>query len=318
MKTKTYTVCITGCLGFIGSHLTRQCLNRGWRVWGVDKITYAANPHLLKEFESYGNNFLFSKVDINDLDRLYDVDAILNLAAESHVDNSISRSKEFLRSNINGVHKLLELIRIKKERPLFIHTSTDEVYGDCAIGSHNEKDLLKPSNPYSSTKAAADHLVQSWSRTYGLPYVIVRPTNNYGLYQYPEKLIPKVCRCLLTGRKIPLHNYGTPKRMWLHAEDTSNAIIKIVESGVHNEIYNVSGNCELTNIEVVKKILNLYFKKEINNVEDYCDFSCHRDGQDIRYSLNDDKLKSLGWKPLKIFDEELPKIVEYYKSNFVW
>jgi dTDP-glucose 4,6-dehydratase len=202
--------------------------------------------------------------------------------------------------------------------PTLLHFSTDEVYGDIAVGSHTEQDLLKPSNPYSATKAAADMLVLAWARTYGVPYIIVRPTNNYGIGQYVEKLIPKMCKYLSLGRKIPLHQGGTPRRTWLHALDTANAIITLIEHGVTNEIYNISGNYEEQNIEVVKKILQCYFIHDKYNVEDHLDLTFARPGQDVRYSIDDTKLRNLGWKPQADFDKELPDIVSYYKENFIW
>ena len=180
-----------------------------------------------------------------------------------------------------------------------------------------ENDLLKPSNPYAATKAAADMLILAWHRTYGIPYIIVRPTNNYGIGQYVEKLIPKVCKYLHLGRKIPLHNKGTPIRNWLHAEDTAKAIIKIIDSGVQNEVYNICGGFEQSNIDTVKKILSASNLDE-NSLSKYVDFSCNRPGQDVRYALNDDKLRSLGWTPMKQFDAELANIVHYYKDKFIW
>jgi dTDP-glucose 4,6-dehydratase len=311
---------ITGCLGFIGSYVTRLCLEKGWYVKGVDSMTYAANDELLEEFKQY-KNFSFVHCDINDLHFLYDCDYIINTAAETHVGNSIANSDEFVRTNINGVHNLLELIKNYRQEnakvPTLLHFSTDEVYGDIVEGAHTEKDLLKPSNPYAATKAAADMLVLAWHRTYNIPYIIVRPTNNYGIGQYVEKLIPKVCKFLHLGRKIPLHNNGTPVRNWLHAEDTANAIVKIIESGVQNEIYNICGGFEQTNLETVKKILSIS-NLDSESLDRYVDFSCNRPGQDVRYSLDDTKLRSLGWKPTKQFDEELKKIVDYYKNRFTW
>jgi dTDP-glucose 4,6-dehydratase len=160
-------------------------------------------------------------------------------------------------------------------------------------------------------------LVLAWHRTYNIPYIIVRPTNNYGIGQYVEKLIPKVCKFLHLGRKIPLHNNGTPIRNWLHAEDTANAIIKIIESGVQNEVYNICGGFEQTNLETVKKILSVS-NLDTTSLDSYVDFSCNRPGQDVRYALDDTKLRSLGWEPVKKFDEELTGIVEYYKDKFLW
>lgn len=313
-------VYVTGCLGFIGSHVTRTCLAQGWYVIGVDKCTYASNINFLPEFES-NPNFKFIKSDINDLNRLYDCDYIINTAAETHVDNSIESSDEFLHSNVNGVHHLLKLIRQKGEvyrfrMPTLLHFSTDEVYGDIESGFHLETDMLKPSNPYSSTKAAADMLILGWARTHKVPYVIVRPTNNYGIGQYVEKLIPKSIKYLTCGRKIDIHNNGTPVRTWLHASDTANAIITIINSGVQNEIYNISGNCEEQNIVVIRKIVELMYGYA-SDIGQYLTDS-NRPGQDVRYAIDDTKLKLLGWNPQARFDNELKKIVKYYKKNFIW
>ena len=313
-------VYVTGCLGFIGSYVTRLCLQKGWYVKGVDKMTYAANKELLNEFKQYPN-FSFVHCDINDLKFLYDCDYIINTAAETHVGNSIANSDDFVHSNVNGVHNILELIRNYRQEtgkvPTLIHFSTDEVYGDISEGAHTELDLLKPSNPYSATKAAADMLVLAWARTYDVPYVIVRPTNNYGIGQYVEKLIPKTCKYLKLERKIPLHNNGTPIRNWLHAEDTANAVIAIIESEVKNEIYNICGGFEQSNLQTVKQILHCHGVSE-NNIKLYLDLSCNRKGQDVRYALDDSKLRSLGWNPNKIFVDELPHIVDYYKKKFIW
>ena len=310
-------VYITGCLGFIGSNVTRACLDRGWYVIGVDSMTYASNQHFLQEFQSHPTSkFKFIQSDINDLDRLYECDYIINTAAETHVDNSIESSDEFVRSNVNGVHHLLKLINAKKyQKPILLHFSTDEVYGDILKGSHVETDLLKPSNPYSATKAAADMLILAWARTFGLPYIIVRPTNNYGIGQYVEKLIPKTCKYLTVGRQVDLHDGGLPVRTWLHAEDTARAVLAIIDAGVKNEIYNISGNLEITNLTVVQKII-----REFNGDKDCSKYlkDMVRQGQDQRYSIDDSKLKSLGWSPTAKFDTELAKIVKYYKENFIW
>lgn len=311
-------VYVTGCLGFIGSYVTRACLHKGWYVKGVDKITYAANKTLLTEFKKH-NNFSFVNCDINELKFLYECDYIINTAAETHVGNSIANSDEFVSSNITGVHNILELIKNYRQetnkKPTLLHFSTDEVYGDIIEGAHTEADLLKPSNPYSATKAAADMLVLAWNRTYNIPYIIVRPTNNYGIGQYVEKLIPKACKYLMLGKKLPLHNNGTPIRNWLHARDTAAAIIKIIESRVKNEIYNINGDYEQSNFETFEKIVNLYYKKK---VEDYIDFSYNREGQDLRYALDDSKLRALGWKPEADFNNELIGIVKYYKEKYIW
>jgi dTDP-glucose 4,6-dehydratase len=324
-------VYVTGCFGFIGSYVTRECLKKGWYVMGIDKMTYAYFPDAYDEFLEH-SNFSFERIDINDLEFLYECDYIINTAAETHVGNSIVRSEDFLHSNVNGVHNLLELIRNYRaesgKKPTLLHFSTDEVYGDITVGDHIETDILKPSNPYSATKAAADQLITAWSRTYNLPYIIIRPTNNYGIGQYVEKLIPKSIKYLSLGKKIPLHNNGTPVRNWLHAQDTANAVITIIESGVENEIYNICGGFEQTNLDTVDKIITLYHGKDESLKEtfpyynedknQFLDLSYSRQGQDVRYALNDNKLRALGWEPKAIFDEELPLIVNYYKDNFIW
>ena len=316
---------VTGCLGFIGSHFTRLALNSGWYVKGIDKLTYAADLNCLTEFYSYPSfDFAEGHKDINDLDFISDCDIVVNFAAESHVDNSIEKSDNFMSSNILGVKNLLELIRAKNvnsiDRPKFIQISTDEVYGDIDEGSHVETDILKPSNPYSASKASADMLVMAWARTYGLKYNIIRPTNNYGCGQYPEKLIPLAIKNLLRGKKIKLHNRGTPIRNWLHVEDTAKGIMTVIEKGKDNNIYNIAGGFEQSNLETALLLLEIVSGKSIvgGNVEKYLDMDHVRFGQDVRYSLNDDKLRALGWKPVHKFEEALQEIVKHDKENIRW
>tara|TARA_R100000458_G_C8274699_1_gene249702 strand:- start:768 stop:1718 length:951 start_codon:yes stop_codon:yes gene_type:complete len=313
-------VVVTGCLGFIGSYVTRRCLDLGWKVYGIDKCTYAANLDFLEEVEGE-ENFTFLKQDICDLDSIPDCDYVINLAAETHVGNSIIDSDCFLESNINGVKNLLELIRKKptnvSSRPILFHFSTDEVYGDIVEGAHTEEDHLKPSNPYSASKAAADMLIEAWARTYDIDYVILRPTNNYGVRQNAEKLIPLSVKLLQRGRKIRLHNEGEPYRNWLHAEDTARAVTTIIESGETNKIFNVAGGFEQKNKETVQKVISNFYDSDIN-WQDFVDLTYIRPGQDVRYSLNDDRLRGLGWSPKKNFDEEIPGIVTYYKTHFRW
>lgn len=313
-------VYITGCAGFIGSHFTELALKKGWRVYGIDKLTYASNLKKLEEFKN-NKNFTFIQEDIKDLKYLKNCDAVINFAAESHVDNSIVNSKPFIDSNIEGVRNLLELIRLKHSnsihKPIFLQVSTDEVYGDISEGSFKEEDLLNPSNPYAASKAAAEMLVTSWARTYGLQYLIVRPTNNYGKRQYPEKLIPLCVYNLMRGHKIKLHNGGTPVRSWIHTEDTASAIMFILESGVINEKFNISADFEQQNNDTVKKIIESYCGGPVDH-EIFVDYSYKRIGQDVRYSLNSDKLKKMGWSAKKQFDKEIIDIVEYYRSEYEW
>ena len=313
-------VVITGCLGLIGSYVTRKCLSKGWKVYGVDNLTYAANKSFLGDFRR-DPNFTFLEEDIAQLKSLPDCDYVINIAAESHVGNSIIDSSDFIETNVNGVKNLLDLIRRKPDntmkRPVFFHFSTDEVYGDIAEGEHVETDPLIPSNPYSASKASSDMLILAWARTYGVKYVIVRPTNNYGEGQYPEKLIPLCVKLLQRGKKIMLHDEGEPIRNWLHAEDTAGAVTTIVESGKVDEIFNIPGDFEQKNWLTVKKIIEAYYNSEVN-WKDYVDLSHKRPGQDVRYALNGDKLEALGWKPTKVFDDEIVKLVQFYKENFKW
>jgi dTDP-glucose 4,6-dehydratase len=309
---------VTGCLGFIGYHVTKKFLDEGHYVYGIDSKTYASNKDFLYELLEY-KNFTFDGCDINDIERLVDCDYFINTAAETHVDNSIVSSDVFLRSNINGVHKILELIKQKPKsrRPTLIHFSTDEVYGDLVTGFHTETDLLKPSNPYSATKAAADMLVLAWARTYDIPYVIVRPTNNYGIGQYVEKFIPKACKNLSLGKPIVMHDNGEPIRTWLHVSDTANAVFVLVLMNIKNDIFNISGNYEEKNIVVARKIIDNYFGYTVDYGK-YMDFSEKRQGQDVRYAIDDSKLRGLGWSCKADFDTGLKEIIEWHKENFVW
>ena len=314
-------VIITGCLGLIGSHVTRLCLEKGWRVYGIDMCTYAANLNFLEEFIAF-ENFTFAKKDIAKIKHIPDCDYVINIAAESHVGNSIIESGDFIHSNIVGVKNLLDLIRKKPknvdDQPIFFHFSTDEVYGDIISGEHFETDVLKPSNPYSASKAASDMLIFAWARTYGIKYLILRPTNNYGIGQYPEKLIPLCVKHLMRNKTIRLHDEGEPVRNWLHASDTAEAVIKIIGSGYTNQIYNVSGGFEQKNIETTQKIIECFYGTLPVDYESLLNLEFRREGQDVRYSLNDDKLRALGWSPKKKFNEQIMKIVQHYKENFKW
>ena len=318
---------VTGCLGFVGGHLTRRLLADGVFVHGVDKITYAANEELINEFEKSEKdgqkNFKFNPQDICDLGYLPDCDYIINFAASSHVDNSIADSTDFIDSNVRGVKNLLDLIRAKNntaKRPTLLHVSTDEVYGDIKAGDHFEGDPLHPSNPYSAAKACADMLILAWHRTYGIQYRMIRPTNMYGEGQFPEKLVPLSVKNLDRGKKIRLHDKGEPTRNWLHVLDCVEAVLVIMKNGTDGEIYNCCGGYEQANWKTVEKICKAYFagisSKEI--LERHIDMSFDRLGQDVRYSLNDDKLRELGWRPTRVFDNEIVRIVKQEKGKSRW
>lgn len=282
---------ITGGRGFIGSHFVEEALNKAWDVIDIDKLTYAANNIL--PWDNHPNYTLI-KADISELDHLPTCDILVNFAAESHVDNSIKSSDVFVKSNILGTHNLLELIRGKPsyDRPLFFHISTDEVYGDRLEGKFTELDKLKPSNPYSATKAAAEMLVMSYHRTYGLDYLITRTSNNYGERQFEEKLIPKCINCIKNNKKIPIHGNGSYIRDWTYVKDNISGLMLLIEKNVKNDIFNIAAENYMTNLDIAEQILSWHGKdlKLIKFVE-------NRWGQDLRYAVSSDKIRKLGWNP---------------------
>ncbi|WP_082686447.1 NAD-dependent epimerase/dehydratase family protein [Mycobacterium sp. IS-3022] len=298
-------ILVTGGLGFIGKHFVKRCLELGHFVTNVDVVNYAADRFANEGFLRHPN-YRHIAEDIAALGHLPDSDVIVNFAAESHVDNSIVDNQQFCYSNILGVQRLLELVRVKNphEAPLFVQISSDEVYGDIANGRHSECDPMRPSNPYSATKAAADMLVLGWARTYGLRYNIVRMTNNYGPFQYPEKLIPKSILRMRRGLPALMHGDGSYVRSWVHVADAAEALLTILDKGERNTVYNVRGDDELPNIDVLRKLARI-----LNRSESEAFVSVpNRVGQDIRYSLDDSRLRALGWQPTRVFDEELTKI----------
>lgn len=282
---------VTGGRGFIGSHFVEEVLKRGDEVVDIDKMTYAASEVLPWDSNP---NYTLLREDISEIDHIPNCDVIVNFAAESHVDNSIRDTDPFVKSNILGVHNLLELVRGKPKynRPLFLHISTDEVYGDRLVGSFTENDKLSPSNPYSATKAAAEMLVLSYARTYGIDYVITRSANNYGPRQYEEKLIPKCIDSLTRGKKIPIHGDGSYIRDWTYVKDNVKGLLCIIDAEVKNEIFNIAAENHLTNLEVVDEVLS-WHKKD----RDQLQFVENRWGQDLRYSISSKKLRDLGWLP---------------------
>lgn len=308
-------VAVTGVLGFIGSHLVEALVQRGYLVYGLDAETYAANLDLLDSWRGFSDIFKYHKADICDLDHLPDVDAVINLAAETHVDNSIQDASRFVRTNFLGVHNLLELVRAKRnyEMPRFIQISTDETYGDVTEGVTDESAPLNPSSPYAASKAAADLLVQSYARTHGVTYNIVRPSNCFGRRQFPEKLIPKAVRYFKLGKAMPVHAGGAPKRSWLHVEDCVQAIITVLESGAPNTTYNVSGSTEASVGEIVTCIAKFFPTNS-----PVLDMGYERAGLDTRYCVSDAPLKALGWTPKHHLWDALPAIVAHEKQGFRW
>ncbi len=326
------SIVITGGIGFIGSHFVEKCLKNEYNIYCIDNLTYAANLNKLEQFLS-NDNFTFIENSIQNLDYLPDSDIVINFAAESHVDNSISNSEKFLDTNIKGVIRLLDLIKEKSnyKMPLYIQISTDEVYGDNKSDKpYTEEQKLNPSNPYAASKAAADLLILSYYRTHNVPFVIFRPTNNYGIGQHPEKLIPKSIQLLMRNKKIQLHGDGSFERCWLHVEDTCNAIYEFIEQYSEkdiNQIYNISSDEFLTIKDVANYIyINYYFNEKFNNIQPSSydsskkiEYNYYRKGIDINYWIDDSKLRNLiNWKPEKIFSEEIKKIVDYTRFNYRW
>lgn len=280
---------VTGGRGFIGSHFVELALQSGHEVIDIDMMTYCASKSL--PFDDHPR-YKHIKENITAIKHLQFCDVLINFAAETHVDNSITCSGDFVQTNFVGVHNLLELIRGKVyERPLFVQISTDEVYGDIKDGDFLEEDSLKPSNPYSATKAAAEHLVTSYHRTYGIDYLITRSSNNYGERQYEEKLIAKALSCLQSGRKIPLHGDGSYLRDWIYVKDNATAILKLIELNVKNETFNVSGGLHLSNNQVIQQICAWNGKKDWKSCVTYTE---NRIGQDLRYSISHEKLNRFG------------------------
>lgn len=302
-------ILVTGGLGFIGKYFVQRCLELRHWVTNVDVVNYAADRVIKDEFEAWPN-YRFIQQDIARLDHLPECDILVNFAAESHVDNSIATSDQFCHSNVLGVQHLLELTRMKQpgDRPRFIQISTDEVYGDIVQGAHLETDRLCPSNPYAATKAAAEMLVMSWARTYQLDTNIIRPTNNYGPHQYPEKLIPKSCARLSRGKPAILHGDGSYQRCWLHVHDTVEAILAVIALGRPNAIYNVAGDLHVANIDILRRLAPMFGVPE----DKAWTFVEDRSGQDRRYSLDDARIRALGWAPARVFEQELALIAQSF------
>ncbi|MDK2876588.1 MAG: dTDP-glucose 4,6-dehydratase [Archaeoglobaceae archaeon] len=311
-------ILVTGGLGFIGSNFIRYMLSKheNINIINIDKMSYGSNPENLKDFEK-DQRYSFIKGDIADYSLIEkavrNVDAIVNFAAETHVDRSISDPNPFLQSNLIGVFTILEAIRKENRNAKFIQISTDEVYGSILDESFKEDDPLTPSNPYSASKAAADIFCLAYNKTYGLDIRITRCTNNFGPYQFPEKLIPKTIIRASLNLKIPVYGTGKNIRDWIYVTDHCEAIEKVITDGEAGEIYNISAGNEYENIEVVKEILKIMGKSE-----DLIEFVEDRPGHDLRYSLDSSKIRKLGWKPRHSFEDALRKTVKWYLENGWW
>mgnify|MGYP001045112628 FL=1 len=334
-------ILVTGGAGFIGSALIRYLINEtDYSVVNVDRLTYAGNLDSLDSVRQ-SSRYSFEHIDICDLpslNRLFEdhrPQKVIHLAAESHVDRSIDAPSDFINTNINGTFRLLEVARAYYERLSqsdkgkfrFHHVSTDEVYGDLSGKDDlfTEQTPYSPSSPYSASKAASDHLVRAWGRTYGLPIIITNCSNNYGPYHFPEKLIPHIILSALQGKPLPIYGDGLQVRDWLYVDDHAKALVKVVFGGKIGGTYNIGGHNEKTNLEVVESICNILEElapekpSMVANYRDLITFVKDRPGHDARYAIDASKIeRELGWVPEETFETGLRKTVEWYLNNRQW
>jgi len=339
--TSKKTILVTGGAGFIGSALIRYIIaNTSHRVVNIDKLSYSGNLQSLELIEK-SKSYIFEQIDICDSNRLLSVfknhtpDIVIHLAAESHVDRSIDGPDGFIQTNIVGTFNLIEEAKSywqslqgeKKETFRFLHVSTDEVYGDLKASSDlfSEETPYNPSSPYSASKASSDHLVRAWYRTYGFPILITNCSNNYGPFQFPEKLIPHMILNALSLNKLPVYGDGKQIRDWLYVDDHVYALLKVAFEGKVGQTYNIGGNNEIKNIVVVQKICEILDElvpvnnKDLNSYLDLVTYVEDRPGHDLRYAIDSNKIKNeLGWKPIENFDSGIKKTVNWYLNNRQW
>lgn len=324
-------ILITGGAGFIGSNFLKIILKGNYNIINVDNLSYASN----RKIENIKNKkYFFYKININDKKKIskiflkHKIDTVINFAAESHVDNSIRKPNKFVKTNILGTHNLLRCsynywldnpFSIKKKfnnKCLFVQVSTDEVYGSTLKGKFSESSNLNPNSPYSASKAAADHLVNSYNRTFGLPTIITRCSNNFGPNQHLEKFIPKIIESLIKKKEIPVYGKGLNIREWIYVDDHCLGILKVIKNGKIGHIYNIGSNTEINNIKLVKLIIRLFNKKSDSfNYLSLIKFVKDRPGHDFRYSLNSRKIKKIGWKTRSTFKSSLIKTINFYENN---
>jgi len=318
-------IIVTGGSGFIGSNLVKFLLKKNYFVINIDCLKYSANPYNTKNLNK-NKNYVFYKLDINNKNKItkilkkYKPDAIFNLAAETHVDRSIDKPYNFIHSNILGTYNLLESILAYKKKIKLIHISTDEVYGDVVKGRSDEKSAYKPSSPYSSSKASADHLVKAYIRTYKISAVISNCCNNYGPNQFPEKLIPKLIFNIINNKSLPIYGKGMNSREWMHVQDHCEALLLIYLKGKIGENYNIGSGTNVKNIDIAKKLLKITKNKSTEvNKKTKVIFVKDRPGHDIRYALNNKKiLKNLGWKAKISLNKGLSQTFDWYLNNKIF
>jgi len=331
-------IIVTGGMGFIGSNLVRELISQNYKVLNIDIITTSSTEETLKDLKN-NLNYSLAKVDIRNYDQIkstieeFSPDKIFHLAAESHVDNSIDTPKIFFDTNIMGTFNLIDISKnywIRKDKFKnfrFIHISTDEVYGDLGNSESlfNEKTRYSPSSPYAASKASSDHLVRAWHRTYGLPSIVTNCSNNYGPYQFPEKLIPHMILNALQGKFLPVYGDGSQIRDWLNVSDHVKALMQVMQRGKIGKTYNIGGLNEKKNIDVVRMICKFLEKlapnkpKGVKSYYDLISFVKDRPGHDIRYAVDTTKItKELGWKSAETFETGLYKTVKWYLDNSTW
>ena len=317
MKQSRRSYLVTGGAGFIGSNFIRHLAasEPSSRIVNLDALTYAAVPGTLDDLNSLANH-TFVHGDIRDPDAVSEVmrgiDIVVHFAAESHVDRSIANPTTFVETNVVGTGVLLAQA-VVHGIDLFLHVSTDEVYGSISAGSAAEDALLRPSSPYAASKAGSDLLALSYGDTYGLNVIVTRCTNNYGPYQYPEKLIPLFVTRLLEGRQVPLYGDGFNERDWLHVEDHCTALSRVVQSGLPGEIYNIGADAQKTNLIVAKAILGVM---ELG--EDRIEYVDDRPGHDRRYAVDSSRIRRLGWSPQHRFEDRIVETIAWYRDNDTW
>ena len=315
-------IIVTGGLGFIGSNLIELLLKKNYFIINIDKVTYSSNLYNVKEFKNK-KNYKFIKCNIKDkkfkkLLFQHKPSCIFNLAAETHVDRSIDNPENFIQSNIVGVYNLLESFKefSKKFRSKLIHISTDEVYGDILKGRSSEKHPYIPSSPYAASKAASDHLVRSYVRTYKVPAIVTNCSNNYGPKQHPEKLIPKLIYNILNNKPLPIYGKGANSREWIYVKDHCEALFKVFQKGVVGQFYNIGSNKNLNNLEVCRKLLNISKKSKKLGKNVKILFVKDRPGHDFRYALNSNKIKKkLNWYPKTSFEKGIKLTFDWYNDN---
>lgn len=312
-------ILITGGMGFIGSNFIRYMLDKykDYKIVNLDKLTYAGNPDNLRDVEN-NKNYTFVKGDICDkklvenVVKEHEIEQIINFAAESHVDRSITGPEVFIQTDVLGTFQLLDISR-RYDISKYVQISTDELYGSIEEGSFKETDVLNPSSPYSASKAGADLLVKAYYKTYGLPVLITRSSNNFGPYQYPEKLIPVLIINALQNKPLPIYGDGKNVRDWLYVWDNCEGIDVVFHKGRIGEVYNIASSNEKMNIKIANFIL-----EELNKPKSLINFVKDRPGHDLRYSLDTTKIKKLGWKPKTKFENGLRKTINWYRENEWW